>query len=39
MAKHEPLSVETLRHEVADGRIDTVAVSITAMQGLSLIHI
>lgn len=33
MAKHEPLSVETLRHEVADGRIDTVAVSITDMQG------
>jgi len=33
MTKPAPLSVETLRQEVADGTIDTVAVSITDMQG------
>jgi glutamine synthetase len=33
MAMPAPLTVESLREEVADGRIDTVAVSITDMQG------
>jgi glutamine synthetase len=33
MAKPVPLTVDTFREEVADGRIDTVAVSITDMQG------
>ncbi len=33
MARPEPITVDALRQEVADGRIDTVAVSITDMQG------
>jgi glutamine synthetase len=33
MAKHAPMTVDMLREEVADGRIDTVALSITDMQG------
>jgi glutamine synthetase len=33
MAKHAPMTVDMLRDEVADGRIDTVALSITDMQG------
>jgi glutamine synthetase len=33
MAKQEPITVEQLLAEVADGRIDTVAVQITDMQG------
>ena len=33
MARHEPLDVDTLRREVADGTIDTVVVAFTDMQG------
>lgn len=33
MARPEPLTVEVLRQEVAEGKIDTVAVGITDMQG------
>ena len=33
MARPEPLTVDALRREVEEGRIDTVAVSITDMQG------
>ncbi len=33
MARPEPLTVEALRQEIAEGKIDTVAVGITDMQG------